>query len=433
MAVLLHFLNEVFVFEQGAVPEADSLQYLIDESARTGTVVIIPAGVYSLHDSLHLRSGIHIIGHPEAVLTRTPSISSPVSDFLGYGLREIAVADPEKFDIGMGVLVSDDNADGFYTTVATIIGKVGNRFLIDRPLNHDYLPSSNATVTTLFPFFSGIGVEDVVLENLVLDGNPKETRLLNGCRGGGVFLLGSQRVRMRNIEVRHFRGDAISFQQCADVEVRDCHLHHNANCGLHPGSGSVRYIFEGNSVHHNGGDGLFYCLRTTHSYCANNRFEHNGGSGISIGERDTDHLICKNVIAHNAGTGVYFRPALVNGGDHVHLKENEIGPNCLETGTAEIVIDEGLHEIAITENCIQSGDHLALEVAGNCHEIYFAHNNINGAPQKADDLNDRSSSVILEAPRKFPPLGPDALPLDGARHLAIEMLAPALFQSQGEH
>jgi hypothetical protein len=403
--------------------EVSPLQQLIDESAHSGEVVEIPAGLHVLHDSLHLRSGVHLVGHPDAVITRAPSFCSAVSDFLGYGLREIAVAEPEKFRVGMGVFIADDNAGGFYTTVATIVGQAGERFLIDRPLNHDYLPTSNGVVSTLFPLISGIGVEDVVIENLVLDGNPEETRVLNGCRGGGVFLLGAQRVRMQNLEVRDYKGDAISFQQCADIEVRGCHLHRNAGSGLHPGSGSVRYVFEGNNVHHNGGDGLFYCLRTTHSRCENNRFEHNGLAGISVGERDTDHLIRGNTIAHNGGAGIHFRPALRNGADRVRVEENAIGPNGLEKCEAEISVDAGLHEIAIVDNQFHCNAHKALVVAADCSGIFFASNTINGQAQSAEDIGG-DAAVSVEAPRDFPPVGPEALPPDGARHLGIEVLAP---------
>jgi hypothetical protein len=404
--------------------EISPLQRLIDEGARTREVVEIPAGRHMLHDSLHLRSGVHLVGHPDAVITRAPSFCSRVADFLGYGLREISVAEPERFRAGMGVFIADDNAGGFYTTVATIIGNVGERFLIDRPLNHDYLPASNGTVSTLFPLLSGIGVEDVVIENLVLDGNPDETRVLNGCRGGGVFLLGAQRVRLQNLEVRDYKGDAISFQQCADIEVRGCHLHRNAGSGLHPGSGSVRYVFEGNNVHHNGGDGLFYCLRTTHSRCENNRFENNGRAGISIGERDTDHLIRGNVIAHNAEAGIHFRPALANGADRVRIEENTFGPNGLEKSEAEISIDAGLHEIAIVDNQFKCSAHKALVVADDCSEIFFVSNTVNGRAQSAEDISGGASVVNVEAPRDFSSVGPVALPPDGARHLNIEVLAP---------
>src|SRR5688500_12746579 len=86
------------------------LQQLIDDGARSGKAVVVPPGVHVLHDSLHLRSGVHLIGNPDAVITRSPSISSPVADFLGYGLYDIAVAEPEKFQVGMGVHLYDDNS-----------------------------------------------------------------------------------------------------------------------------------------------------------------------------------------------------------------------------------------------------------------------------------------------------------------------------------
>jgi hypothetical protein len=364
------------------------------------------------------------MGNKDAVLLKAPSISSPITDFLGYGLREIAVAEPEKFDIGMGIFLTDDNAGGFYTTVATIVGKIGDRFIIDRPLSHDYLPHNNAYAATLFPLISGINVTFVVLENLVLDGNENETRTLNGCRGGGVFLLGSQRVAKKNLEVRQYNGDAISFQQCTDIEVRDCEIHHNTGSGLHPGSGSVRYVFENNNVHHNGTNGLFYCLRTTHSRCENNRFENNGGPGISVGERDTDHIVRGNVIAKNGAPGIHFRPALANGGDRVLVTQNTIGENCQSEGDAEIVIENGLRQIAITHNQIAAKNHPALKVAPDCEEIYFAENQINDQAQSQADLQSLTETISQSTPASFPPLGPEALPHDGACHLNHQQLAP---------
>ncbi len=132
---------------------------------------------------------------------------------------------------------------------------------------------------------------------------------------------------MRNVEIRNYRGDGLSFQQDIDVTVDGCHLHHNTGGGLHPGSGSVRYILQGNRIHDNGGCGIFYCLRTTHSLCRDNRIENNAGTGISIGERHTDHAITGNTIRGQGGAGISFRPPIRRSGDRFVLRCNSKPPS----------------------------------------------------------------------------------------------------------
>ncbi len=363
------------------------LQRAVDDCAAAGGgTVVIPAGVYHLTNALHLRSGVNVVGDGRAVLRKVPSVSSPVADYLGYGHYEFTVTQPAKFAVGFGVHLTDRRAGEFYDTVATITGKRGHLCFIDRMLNHDYHPRDGARARTLFPLVAGYDVRDVTVRGLVLDGNPQERHPLNGCRGGGVFLLGCQRVRLERLEVQHYFGDAISFQQCADVWVTACELHDNRGAGLHPGSGSVRYVFHGNHVARNTGCGLFYCLRTKYSRCEANVIEVNGQAGISIGERDTHHWICDNTIHANDGPGIEFRNVLRQGGDEVVIADNRLQGNCRKRGRREIVVVPGLRGVTISGNLINGRAQLRRPVAH--------------------------------------PVGPLAAPPDAARHLNIARLAP---------
>lgn len=398
-----------------------ALQRAVDDvAAAGGGAVEVPAGVYLMRDALHLRSGVRVVGEAGAVLLKQPGVSAPLLDYLGYGHYEFTVTEPDKLQVGMGVHITDDDSMGFYDTVATIVGRRGDLFFIDRMLNHDYDPARRGRVTTIFPIVDAVGVEDVALENIAIDGNPEETHTLNGCRGGGVFLLMARRARLENVEVRHFNGDAISFQQCVDVIVRGCHVHHNAGGGIHPGSGSVRYLLQRNHVHDNGACGVFYCLRTTHSICEDNRLERNGEAGISIGERDTDHWIRNNVIADNGGHGIAFRPPLAHGGDRARIESNTLAGNARHIAPpmlpAEIHIPAGLRDILISANTFEPAPgSRALLIDTACAGIGVTGNRIHGQPQE-DGLPVRADD--------FPPLGPAALPLDGARHLNIAQLPP---------
>jgi len=402
-----------------------AIQKAIDDvAAAGGGTVIVPAGTYMMHDALHLRSKVRVTGREGAVLKKVPSVSSPIVDFLGYGHYEITVADPDKFRVGMGVHVLDDNAGGFYTTVATITGRKDDALFIDRMLNHDYLPRARARAVTAYPLVEGTDVRDAAVEGLVLDGNyPAETFRLNGCRGGGVFLIGCRGVRVEGVEVRNYHGDAVSFQQCVDILVADCHLHHNTGHGLHPGSGSVRYVMRKVRSHHNGECGIYYCLRTTHSILADCDLSDNGQQGISIGTRDSDHEIRGNRVVGNALAGVEFRGATRRGGDRTILRGNTVGPNGTKSAAAEIVLTRGLNDVLIEANTIAPGDRQVLRVEAGCRRVWFAGNTVAGRPQQRGDASVAPDSEVgFESPTTFPPVGPAALPLDGARHLNLPRL-----------
>ena len=401
------------------------IQRAVDDLAAAGggTVVIAP-GVYEMRDALHLRSGVRVAGRPGAILKKAPSAESRIPAYLGYGHYEIIVAEPDKFPVGTGIHILDDKAGGFYSTVATVLGRDGDVLLISRMLNHDLNASSNARAVSVFPVVEGDGLRDAAVEGLTIDGAAdQQSMFLNGCRGGGVFLIGSRQVAVRGVEVRNYRGDAVSFQQCADILVEGCHIHANAGGGLHPGSGTVRYIMQDNRVHDNGGCGVFYCLRTTHSICRRNELRANARQGISIGERDTDHWIEANKIVGNGEEGVLWRGgAAYRGGDRVVLTKNEIGPNAAKAKRPELAVPAGLRDLFVLDNALSPGEGGAIHVAAGTRNVTFADNRIAGRAQRAEDIAGAAGELSLTRPQSLPDFGPAALPLDGARHLAMPKL-----------
>jgi hypothetical protein len=432
-----------------------AIQSAIDHLAsKGGGTVVIPRGTYKLIDAVHLRNGVNLKGEPGAILTNLPNIDLPIPNYIGYGKTEVTVAQPQKLRVGMGVQIFDKHAFGFYTTVGTITRIAGNRVFLSRRLVHDYNVNDGATLTTVHSIIEGDGVSDCTIDGLTLDGNAEHmTRSLTGCRGGGIFLIGCHRIVMRNTEVRNYKGDAISFQQCTDVIVDHCNLHHNTGGGLHPGSGSVRYILQNNESHHNGGFGIFYCLRTTHSITRNNQVHHNGQSGISVGERDTHHLLEANDIYDNDGPAVEFRPPLREGGDSVQLVGNTFRNNCAKRSNAEVVIPAGLNDVHLERNHfrLREGVERPVEVKASATKISAFQNLIDGQPQQADHfvvprdlptdapnlwdaakpserklppITGKAKHVSLKRPRKLTPVGPHALGDDGAFHLDVTKLGP---------
>jgi hypothetical protein len=130
---------------------------VIDEAAAGGGEARLDPGVYMLEDALRLRSGVRLVGREGVVLTRAPSVESALRIYCGYGLYEFAVREPDRFRVGQGIHLTDDHSFGFYDTVATIVGRDGDRFYLDRPLRHDYVPTNNGRAATLFPLLAAEG------------------------------------------------------------------------------------------------------------------------------------------------------------------------------------------------------------------------------------------------------------------------------------
>ena len=395
------------------------LQKLIDNAV--GGQVVLPVGQYVLDDSLRLRSGVKITTTGPVVLIRREVVESALLDVIGYGHCEFHPADPSAFQVGMGVALSDSRGGGFGTTVARIVGEKDGWLFIDTPASRDFRPTDGARVRSIFPMIVGYGVEHVDLGGITIDGGDAEHSLLDGCRDAGVYLIGCRDVRLNRIEVRGYAGDAISFQQCVDIYVQDCHLHHNTGHGIHPGSGTVRYAMRRNHVHDNGACGIYYCLRTTHSLCEENRIDGNADEGISIGERDTDHLVEGNIIRNNGLAGIGFRKPVITGGDRAVVRSNVFDGNGQIAAAAQVDVAGGVSDLLIENNAFANGKTSAIRIGAGCQRVVVGKNYTVGQLLPASDI-DSASPVESHVGRPLP-VGPAELAADGARHLRIDTLS----------
>jgi hypothetical protein len=268
---------------------------------------------------------------------------------------------------------------------------------------------------------SGADIENASASDLCIDGNRAENpHRLNGCRGGGIFLIQAHRVALRRVHVKAMNGDGISFQQCLGTTVEECVCEENAGLGLHPGSGSVGARILRCTCRANGGDGIFYCLRVSFSLCEGCTVTDNGGHGISIGGRDTDHLIRGNAVRANGGCGVYFRPAdRVMAGSRNCIEANELAGNCLRTGAAEVDVSAAVCDVHILGNRIAPRDGIAgVRVIAGTQGVAIAGNRIQADEGRAIVIEDAGPAVRLDAPAEALAVGPDAAPTGAARHLA---------------
>lgn len=397
-----------------------ALQAAVDRvAALGGGVVKALAGTYDMQDSLHLRSRVTVRGQGEkTILRKAPSVSSPLSADLGYGHYDVSLAEPGKFRVGMGVHIQDNRGGGFYTTVATLTWRDGDRFGISRMLNHDYARAAEGRVLSVYPVISGYHLEQATVRDLVIDGSRGENEYLNGCRGGGIFLLQAHDVTLRDLVVTNYHGDGISFQQCRRTRIEGCVVAANAGLGLHPGSGSVGAVMRGNICRGNGSDGIFYCLRVSYSLCEGNLIEDNGGYGISVGGRDTDHLLRGNTIRRNARQGVYFREGdLAMAGSRNLLTGNTLEDNCRIEGAAEIDVQGATRDIHVLGNTIKPAKGKAALLIGPEAAGIVYHDNLAPAAKTALVNQAGKAALSLAAPARPLAVGPTRAPADAAAHL----------------
>lgn len=162
-----------------------ALQAAVDYiAALGGGTVNVGPGVYTMRDSLHLRSGVTVRGAKgQTVLKKAAGRVSPMGLDGDFGEQQITLVDSKGFQVGDGVAIRDERSGGFHTTVARITGRTGNSFSIDKPLMADCLVSRGATAGTLFPVVSGYHIENARVEDLVIEGGKDANSHLNGCRG----------------------------------------------------------------------------------------------------------------------------------------------------------------------------------------------------------------------------------------------------------
>lgn len=315
-----------------------ALQGAVDYMARRGggTVRILP-GTYRLRNAVYLASQVRLLGSgPETVLVKEPSVRSELAADSDWFDQEITLADPRGFEVGDGICLETTNPhDGGHDVAKrTLVARSGNRFKLDRALRQNFWQLGNSTCATLFPLLSGTdGVTDVVVEDLVLDGNRQANDNLNGNYAGCIFLEDAARVTIRGVTARNYNGDGLSWQIAHDVLVERCHSHGHAGLALHPGSGSQRPVMRENLLE-DADQGIFFCWGVKYGLAERNTVRR-CRLGISLGHRDTHNLVVNNQIELSGECGIVFRPERGRpfAAHHNQVVENRI----LDTGGDEAV------------------------------------------------------------------------------------------------
>ena len=274
-----------------------------------GTLHILP-GVYNLRNAIYLHPNITLRGSGErTVLRKSDSVVTKLlrdSDWFEYGVQ---VGDVKGFVPGGGIMLRSRKGAGdwqYDVLRATVTAIEGDVLYLDGLTKENFWIEKDATAGTVFPILTAENVNNVVVQDIVLDGNRDKNEHINGNFSGGVFIQYCNKWSFKNVISRNYNGDGFSFQVCDDIQFESCQAINNADFGFHPGSGSQRPVFRSCKSRGNS-QGIFFCWSVSDGLAENCILSGNRRYGISIGHRDTDNVIRGCKIESNGEVGILFR------------------------------------------------------------------------------------------------------------------------------
>jgi len=326
--------NEVVITVGG--DEADiqgytnrAIQMAIDALPDAGGMVKLNQGTFILKDAIHLRSNMKLIGSGEAtVLKRAKGVKSKMAIDADYAELKVTVEDASGFEVGMSIQILDAEQPGCWdVSMGTITDIDDNTLYFDKYLIRDYHAEPGGWVSNAGAGVSVRHAANVLISDLMVDGNKENTMPVDGCNGGGVAILYSKNVVVERVHIKDFNGEGMTWQITEDVTIQNCEIEGSANIGIHPGTGSPRSKILNNDSHHNAKDGLFICWRVHHSLVKGNKFHHNGRHGICTGHKDTDVVFDDNHIYNNGSDGVNLRSETMLNSPHNNTFINNVIEN----------------------------------------------------------------------------------------------------------
>ncbi len=377
-------------------PDADvpgytsgAIQIALDAvKTRGGGVIKLNPATYEMTGPVRLSDNTTLTGSgKETILHKCDGFKTSFIIDADWGMLKAVVKDASGFKKGMGIqLYDDEHNQGWAVTTAMITDIVDNIIYFDNRTVNDYISSLNGTVSNGCSLIEAVGVENVKIADLVIEGNKNTNDYINGCRGGGVYIHKSKNCIVENVKISNFNGDTFSWQITENITLRGCEAANGNGLGFHPGTGSDHSIVENCISHDNKGDGIFLCWRVQNGIFRNNTVYANGDNGISIGHKDTDNIFEDNHVYENGNQGVLFRNENEqNSGHRNTFRNNVIENNGMKNESSGFYIGGETHDIIIISNIIRSSGRgnqsTAILVGKKCSKITASDNKISGSKE----------------------------------------------------
>jgi len=368
---------------------SDAVQIALDAiRTRGGGIVRLNPGVFKITGPLRLSDNTTLTGSGKTtILQKCDGFRTSFIVDADWGMLKAVVKDASGFKKGMGIQLYDDaHNQGWDVTTAVITDIKDTVIYFDNRTNYDYLSSLNGTITNGCSIVEAVGVENVRIADLVVEGNKNTNDYINGCRGGGIYIHKSRKCLVENVTVNEFNGDSFSWQITEDITVKGCEASYGNGLGFHPGTGSDHSIVENCISHNNKQDGIFLCWRVQNGIFRNNTVYANSDNGISIGHQDTDNVFENNHVYENGYQGVLFRGETEqNSGHRNTFTNNIIENNGVTQESSGFYIGGETHDINITNNIIRSAgkgnQSTAIFIGKKSSKITATDNKISGSKE----------------------------------------------------
>lgn len=374
---------------------SEAIQIALDAiKVRGGGIIKLNPGIFNIIRPICLSDNTSLIGSGKTtILQKCEGFKTSFIIDADWGMLKAVVKDVSGFKKGMGIQLFDDKYhEGWDVTTAIITDYKDNVIYFDNNTIHDYLSSLNGIVSNACSIIEAVGVENVKIANLVVEGNKNNNDYINGCRGGGIYIHKSKNCFVENVKVNEYNGDSFSWQITENITVRECEASNGNGLGFHPGTGSDKSIIENCISHNNKGDGIFLCWRVQNGIFRNNIIYANGDNGISIGHKDTDNLFENNHVYENGNQGILFRDENEqNSGHRNTFTKNLIENNGVIKESSGFYIGGETHDITITNNIIRStgkgNQTTAIFVGKKSSKITATDNKITGSKEIVNEKN----------------------------------------------
>ena len=362
-----------------------------------GILQILP-GTYEMNNALYLHPNITLRGSgEETVLLKTDGVVASIIRDMDWYEYAIRVGDVTGFTTGGGIMLRSriDSSDwAFKVFRGTIKHIEGDVLFLDNMPYHNFWVENDVSATTIFPIITADEhTDDVIIEDIVLDGNKAYNEPINGNYAGAVFIQSCDNWKFHRVTARNYNGDGYSFQVCDDIHFVNCTSLGNAGLGFHPGSGSQRPIFK--NCTSTGNDlGIFFCWGVSDGLAENCILKDNRRYGISIGHRDTDNLIKGCTIENNGNVGIYFRePGGIEkfrAGNRNAIEDCDINNNGTDGSGIGIDIGWEITDISIRGNRIGNNDgqrrqQTGIRIGKDAKRITLEENSFSHSPVEIED------------------------------------------------
>ena len=363
-----------------------------------GGILQIYEGTYDMNNALHLRPNITIRGSGEnTVLHKTGGVLTSIIRDMDWYEYAVQVEDAKGFTTGGGIMLRSriDSSDWAYHVFRSTIRSIeGNVLFLDNIPYENFWVDKEVSAATIFPIITAAEKTDnVIIENIILDGNKANNEIINGNYAGAVFIQNCDNWTFNNVTAQNYNGDGYSFQVCDNIQFDNCKSLDNSGLGFHPGSGSQYPVFR--NCTSTGNDlGIFFCWGVTYGLAENCVLSGNDRYGISIGHRDTDNLITGCKIENNGEVGIFFRePSGVNNfraGNRNTIEDCDLNNNGSNMNGTGIDIGWEIENISIKRNRIgntngQKLQQTGIRISANAKRITLEENTFIDSPVEIED------------------------------------------------